>query len=457
MPARAAWLVLGSPQRQHADVGVDLNSYLLQVCGLTFGQWRESQRVTETRDHATTWLTQTLVTPAAAAIATTAAMLAPATTYHLTGTIAWRRYRDMTSADTDGDGTFAIDETFRTSATAPADIRRYIAYTDPAGPEQPQYRDEPVIVRFANDDVDALFAAYGQQVVTRLKADVGGDSANMGVTEGRFTVAVASDSFEQAFAEGVDGMRCVNGEAFLLFPKTEVRSPHELAPNTGYTLSLVPRAIAEPGALNPDTWDRQLELAVEDGHTVHRSFLSASRWRTFDEHVAAYGAAVPGHLLADDAATAATALAALPPLSRGDAQVDALLALLVGGPLQLPAGCEVHWLWGLTTPAADGTELPAFSLLGLALDGPEPLLRLRPDGSASVGVTATVEPAAGGGPGSVPVRVLTGTSGARILLAVGLEGAGTLTLNLSYARSTGDAPVAASLTLPVPSAPGAPA
>ena len=454
-PARAAWLVLVSPQRQHADVGVDLNSYLLQMCGLTFGQWREGQRVTETRDRATTWLTQTLVTEASAAIATTAAMLAPATTYHLTGTIAWRRYRDMTTADTDGDGAFAIDETFRTSAAAPTDIRRYVAYADPAGPEQPQYRGEPVIIRFANDDVDALFAAYGQQVVTRLKADVGGDSANMGVTEGRFTVATASDSFEQAFVDGVNGMSCVDGEAFFLFPKTEVRSQHELAPNTGYTLSLVPRSIAEPGALDPDTWDRQLELAVEAGQVVHRSFLSASLWRTFAEHVAAYGAAAPGHLLADDAAAATTALAVLPPLSRGDAQVDALLAVLVGGPIQLPAACEVHWLWGLATPAADGTELPAYTLLGLVLDGPEPLLRLRPDGSASVSLTATLKPTADGG--AVPVQVLAGTSGARVFVAVGLEGAMTLTLDFGYARSTGDAPVVASLTLPVPSAPGAPA
>ncbi len=454
-PARAAWLVLVSPQRQHTDVGVDLGSYLLQVCGLSFGEWRQGQRVTETRDRATTWLTQTLVTEASAVMATTAAMLAPATTYHLTGTIGWRRYRDMTTADTDGEGTFAIDETFRTSTVAPTDIRRYVSYVDPAGPEQPQYRDEPVIVRFANDDVDALFAAYGQQVVTRLKADVGGNSANMGVTEGRFTVATTSNTFEQAFVDGIDGMSCVDGEASFLFPKTEVRSSHELAPNTGYTLALVPRPIAEPGALDPDIWDRQLELAVEAGDVVHRSFLSASRWRSFADHVAAYGAAVPGHLLADDAAAATTALAALPPLSRGDAQVDALLAVLVGGPIQLPAACEVHWLWGLATPAADGTELPAYTLLGVVLDGPEPLLRRRPDGSASVGVTATVEPAAGGG--AVPLRVLAGTSGARVIVAVGLQGVTSLTLDFGYARSTPDALAVASLTLPVPSAPGAPA
>ncbi|MBS1696615.1 MAG: hypothetical protein JST91_30905 [Actinobacteria bacterium] len=452
-PARAVWLVLVSPQRQHADLGVDPNSYLVQVCGLTFGQWREGQRVAETRDRATTWLTQTLVTEASAAIATTAAMLAPATTYHVTGTIAWRRYRDMTTANTDGDGAFTIDETFRTAAAAPTDIRRYVAYTDPADPGQPQYRAEPVVVRFANDDIDALFAAHGQQLVTRLKADVGGESANMGATEGRFTVATASDSFERSFVDGVDGMRCVDGEAFFLFPKTEVRSSHVLAPNTGYTLSLVPRAITEPGALNPDTWDRQLELAVESGQVVYRSFLSASRWRTFTEHVAAYGSVVPGHLLADDAAAATTALATLPMLSRGDAQVDALLAVLVGGPIQLPAACEVHWLWGLAAPAADGTELPTYTLLGLVLDGPEPLLRLRPDGSASVSVTATVIPAAGGG--AAPTQVLAGTTGARVLIAVGLQRVTTLELEFAYARSTGDAPVFASLTLPVPSAPGA--
>jgi hypothetical protein len=89
------------------------------------------------------------------------------------------------------------------------------------------------------------------------------------------------------------------------------------------------------------------------------------------------------------------------------------------------------------------------------LDGPEPLLRRRPDGSASVGVTATVAPAAGGG--AVPLRVLAGASGARVIVAVGLQGATSLTLDFGYARSTPDAPAVASLTLPVPSAPGAPA
>jgi hypothetical protein len=57
----------------------------------------------------------------------------------------------------------------------------------------------------------------------------------------------------------------------------------------------------------------------------------------------------------------------------------------------------------------------------------------------------------------VPVRVLTGTSGARVFIAAALEGATTLTLDLGYTRSSGDAPVIVSLTLPVPSTPGAPA
>ena len=266
----------------------------------------------------------------------------------------------MTSADTDGEGSFAIDETFRTSAAAPTDIRRYIASIDPAGPDQPQYRSEPVIVSFANNDVDGLFAAYGQQVVTRLKADVGGDSANMGVTEGRFTVATASDSFEQAFVDGVDGMSCVDGEAFFLFPKTEVRSSHERPPIPGTRCRWF-----RGRSPSPARW-------------THTPGTASSRWRsragkssTADSSRPAGGGPLPSMSVPTEQrcrgmcwpmtrGVATTALTALPALSRGDAQVDALLAGIVGGPISCPpparcTGCGVWPYPRRTAPACPRT------------------------------------------------------------------------------------------------------
>lgn len=456
-PARAGWLVIWATEPLRLPASWDPATYLLQVCGTTYGEWRAGERLAETRTRTTTWLTDTLVTPASAAMATSVPMLAPNTSYTLTGTIAWRRYRDATTATTDGDGTHAINETFRTASAPPVDIRRYISYVDPAGPAQPQYRAEPVFVRFASDAIDALFGAFGQQIVTRLKADVGGDSANMAVTEGRFTIATAVDSFEEAFAEAL-GRSCIAGDAFLLFPKTEIRTPHELAPNTGYTLSLVPRSLAEPGGLDPEAWDRQLELAVEGGVTgsvVHRTDLLASRWRTFGEHVAAYAAAAvgAGHVLADDATAADAALSALPPMTRGDLAMDDLLAVLVGGPVRLPEQPEVHWIWGLDVPASDGLSLPSYRLLGILLDGPEPLLRRRPDGSDSVDVAVSTATTAGPSV-TAAARVLAGTTGSRLVITAPLAGVAQVTIGLTYRRVASDAPDSQTLTLSVPAAPG---
>lgn len=457
-PARASWLVIWAPHQLRLPASWDAATYLLQVCGMPYGAWLAGERLAETRDRTTTWLTDALVTPASAAMATTVPMLAPDTSYTVTGTIAWRRYRNATTATADGQGTHPISETFRTAVNPPADIRRYITSIDPAGPDQPLYRTEPIVVRFASDDIDALFAAYGKQLVTRLKADLGGDSANMGVTEGRFTIATAVDSFEEAFVDAL-GRSCFSGDAFVLFPKTEIRTQHDLAPNTGYTLSLVPRAIAEPGSLDPAVWDRQLELAVESGivgSVVHRTDLLASRWRDFSEHVAAYTAeatAGVGHVLADDATAAASALAALPVLSRGDLAVDALLGTLVGGPIQLPERPEIHWLWGLDSPAVDGLSLPTYRLLGIMLDGPEPLLRRRPDGTDAVELE--VSAMTGAGPATaVTAKVLGGTTGARVVIAAPLAGADAVAITLHYRRAAGDTPDTRTMTLQVPAAPG---
>jgi hypothetical protein len=454
-------LVLTAPPPTATPVSLNPSSYLLQICGTTFGEWAASRQVAQVRARTTSWLTQAIDTQAAAVAATTVPMLTPATGYRVTGAVAWRRYRNATTATTDGEGTFPIDESFTTTGMQPTDLRPYVAFVDPSGPDQPQYCAEPVVVRFATDDVDALYAAFSQQVVTRLKADVGGDSANLGVTDGRFVLATASSSFEQVFAQALDAAPCIPGDALLLFPTTEVRSPHPLQPNTGYTMSLVPRDLGEPGALDPAVWDRDLELAVESGGAAYRSFLRSSRYPTFTDHVAAYrtAAAGAGHLLADDAATAGTALAALPPLpavTRGDAAVDALLLTLVGSPITIPGAPEVLWLWGLDSPAADGRSLPTYRLLGLLLDGPEPLLRRRPDGTDSVSVQFFAGTPAGL-LHQVAAQVVTGTTGARLLAAVSPGGFSRLTVRLSYQRSAGDVAVLDTLTLTVPTAPGAPA
>jgi hypothetical protein len=386
-------------------------------------------------------------------------MLQPNSTYNLTGTIAWRRYRDGSTATTDGGGTFTINETFHTQATAPIDIRPYVDYVDPADKKQPQYRAEPVVVRFRSDDVDRLFEVFGKQIVTRLKADLGGDVANMGRTEGRFVVNDAITSFENAFVDAVDGSPCISGDPLLLFGKTEIRSPHELAPNTGYTLSFVPRPIAEPGVEDPAVWDHDLAVQVEDptpGSVVYRSYLTASRWRTFSEHVASYGVAASSgvggalHLLADDYTAATALIGGLPAMTRGDVHVDELLSGLVSGPISLPNAPEVHWVWGLSAPAADGRSLPSYSLLGLMLDGPEPLLRVRPTGHDSV----TVSTVAMGGSTAPALKVVTGTTGARVLLFGDFSGTTTVTIAFAYQRLDADPINTELLTLTIPSAPG---
>jgi hypothetical protein len=87
------------------------------------------------------------------------------------------------------------------------------------------------------------------------------------------------------------------------------------------------------------------------------------------------------------------------------------------------------------------------------LDGPEPLLRRRPDGTDAVELE--VSATTGAGPATaVTAKVLGGTTGARVVIAAPLAGADAVAITLHYRRAAGDTPDTRTMTLQVPAAPG---
>ncbi len=290
----------------------------------------------------------------------------------------WERFRSEDADEVDGDGTLPIDSTsfrrFRADPESPTDITRYVRDHDPVGEDQPHYFAEPLVLRFATATIDALFAAYGQQLVVRAKADHTGHvvAQPMAAIAGIEYVPVGPAETEIVAALNALKDKCLPGAWEQLFPKTIARIDQPLAPNTGYTVSVLPRALGEPGPLTFAAWDALLQQAFDAGEAVYRFDLRTSRWAGFAPHVAAYRAAPVGDLFIDRPAELDALLGGLGagPL-RSDEVVDRISELAFGGPLIIPEQPEMLRLW-----VPDGT---GWRCRGLLLDGPEPLLRRRRD------------------------------------------------------------------------------
>jgi hypothetical protein len=457
-PTRAAWLVVSGPERTawKSETPYERSGYLTQICGTTYAEWLLAQQVAEQRATAVTTITQLSGLIAGIPATSAAPLLARGSTYRLTGSIAWRRYRSSSSAAVDGSGTYPIDFTFSTAGSAPIDIRRYVAAVDPATPAQPHYCAEPVTVWFATDTVDKIFKAYDKQLVARLKADTGAHSLNQPLREGATRQFVPLDSFAQAFSAAIDGADCIGATGAPLFPSMLYATDQPLARNTGYTVALLPRPLTDPPSSKPagapahlsvaQWWDGQLQADFDDGDAVLRADLRSSRWKDFGEHLQAYRDGAVLDLIGDSAAALTAALAATASARRADASIDALCRALFGGPLAIPADCQVLRVW-TSNPVATGTP-PSFTFAGVLLDGPEPLLRQRRDGSDA----STFTLLAGGT--AVSATQVASTGGARVFAFCSAPSAGSLTARLAYARTAGSSPIVQDITIPVPAGPG---
>lgn len=432
-------------------------AYLTEVRALTYGDWRAAQAEgARRRDTVTTLATQTGLFADPPTVSNRP-LLAPSATYRIDGTVAWRRYR---KALPDGSGKIDLasatggpPRTLTTSSTPPADLSPYVRLVEPAGERVPLYLSEALRITFINDTIDALYARFRQRLVVRAKASRSGAAVISYTANVTQRVFVPIGAWEETIAAATDQAPCLGST----IPAKSQISLTGLQPNSPYTLSIVGQDVVIDGRGNDitplptDDWIESVIVAPGKGSLFRLNFRT-SRFTGFVQHVQRYLTDEQDRpqpaldLVAGSAQQLATALVGLGTgaMVRDDQAVDTVCQALVGGPIELPRRCEVTRLW---TVATDGGT-PTLSFAGLLLDGPEPLLRLREDGSAQVVMT----------PPAV-WRVVTGASGARVFLfapttAPTGPGPSTVTVAFTYRRSAQQPPPEpeekASIAVPVP-------
>jgi hypothetical protein len=419
-PPVIRWIVIRAPGNPKGQTDLADSFHLIEVCGISLGEWL--RWVNQEDNIATTIsiLQELSGIVAGEPAVSTQPLLAPGAEYELVSHLNWKRFRSATGADDDGaDGPLEVrSRRFRADPNPPKDLSRYVAGTDPAGEEQPHYCAEPMQIRFGSNVVDRIFAAYGRQLVARAKADHTGNVLLQPVQAAGSTVFVPLGSTELEINAVLDKLtdRCLPGNWLQLFPKTLTSFAEPLAPNTGYSVALLPRPLSEPGGLTFKQWDALLQQAFDGGQSVYRFDIRSSRYASFAEHISAYRAATIGDLFLDDplGVDAVAAGVTIAGVVKDDSIVDAFCRAAFGGPIAIPAAPEVFRLW------VPGSGPDTWRCRGLLLDGPEPLLRKADDG----GIRVTAETRRVAHPGApfftgTPVagfKVIAGARGARVFL-----------------------------------------
>lgn len=385
-PAPAAWLAILSPSVTRKGTQRSDFVYLDQVCGITLGAWQawrngELSRLTVIED-----LLRQAGLVGGVPFGSTFELLERNTTYRVEAELSWARFHSPTGATPDGTGTLPlIQSTFRTTNVFPQEIRRYIAGHNPTGDQEPLYYREPLEITFASDVVDRLFAKFNRQLVVRAKADTGQHALNQPMSQGSevqfFPVGDLETTLLDILTEA--STDCLNAAWDVLFPKQVYTNAQPLTKNTGYTISLLPRPLSEPGGLELEEWNLLLENAFQAGEAVYRFDIRTSRYGDFAEHIAAYRSAAVLDLFAEDEAALDTVLSNFAD-GRSDAAAQACCVAMTGGPMAIPSAPQVTRLWVPDSPGGAQFGSPNYRCRGLLLDGPEALLKRRPDGSERV-------------------------------------------------------------------------
>ncbi|MFO0755412.1 MAG: hypothetical protein U0359_02910 [Byssovorax sp.] len=393
-------------------------SYFLQLCGHTWDDWKRWHDKEEDRLRSLQVLQHAGGLGGANPGGLDGQLLDPDSEYTVQATMVWRRYPSATGAE-NGSGSFGSVTLgrFHTAKEAPADLGEYIAGREPASDDQPHYPGESLRVDFRTRSVDKIWEKFGKQLVIRAKADLGGEVFLQPVASsgspGFVPVGSPEWSWNQAMSGGI--VPCLLNTTI----KTggTVTTAEELSPNTGYTVTVHARPLGEAGTVaDAAAWDARLqEDIVRDGapdgaknRMVYRFALRTSRYKNFAEHLQSYRDAAVLDLVVDGQGALPSASA------RSDAAVDALCQQLAGGPMELPRGSEVVRVWR-ATPSTEPYGTPTFTLLGVLIDGPEPVLRVRSDGSARVSVQAAAG-ATFSASAVLPAVQIAGQRGARVFV-----------------------------------------
>lgn len=433
-------------------------SYFLQLCGRTWEDWKRWHDKEADRLASLDLFRHAGGIGAANPGSLEGQLLTPNTEYRLRAKVAWRRYPSASGA-ANGNADFGEVEIarFRTTSQAPASLASYIASHEPAGDDQPHYTHEGLRFDFRTRSVDEIWKRFGKQLVIRAKADLGGEFFLQPVDSSGGDGFVEIGSPEWSWNEAMSG-----GVVPCLLDTTvetgsTVTTSKPFSPNTGYTATVHARPLGEQALVGSEAeWETHLlQDVVNDGaadsagnRMVYRFPFRTSRYAGFHEHMAAYRNGVVLDPVVDGTSPLPTASV------REDAAIDALCQALFGGPVELPVGPEVSRVWRASAPTTPyGT--PAFTLLGLLLDGPEPLLRRRADGGLRVAVS--VSRGATFNPGQlVPTIQVVGGRGARVFLLFTPSATTTaVTLRFVDTGLDGASSVVEDLVIPVSATPAA--
>jgi hypothetical protein len=295
-----------------------------------------------------------------------ALLLEPATRYTLEVRTSWAHRR----ADGSEGSPHAMTDsfTFTTTATPPAQLRGPTAGIDatdwevrtvPADQARAVYPERPIRLELQDARTDAVFGAFGEQLILRLVDDRGEDLFDRLA----FLREHARDlpEYHRAWRQFVVDLRCSGGLNTLdaLWTTGVAHFPSVLATGRGYDATLVRVPASVTDLTTVDDWDA---LPV-----VYRFGFATSRFASLADHLA-------DHAIFDEVCEAAPDLAALaaalgPGALHSDPQLldSALYQHLHLLPRDPPAAPELVRLWRNTGGA--------LSVIGLLLDGPEPIVR----------------------------------------------------------------------------------
>jgi hypothetical protein len=260
--------------------------------------------------------------------------------------------------------------------------------TTPADGADTHYRDRGIGMRLRDPRLDAVYKAFGRRLVLRVVDDRGDDLFDRLA----FLAAHASEmpEYQQVWRDIVLGVRCADGRFESLWSIGTAHFGSLLERNRGYEASLIP--VPDP--------DGTVDLSTVDWApltAIHSFRFRTSRWDNLAAHAAA-------HAILDEIVDGSPDLGEIgspPARAWDDTALEDTLHTRLGAPPRTPATApEIVRLW-----RKEGSdEAPTYSVVGLLIEGPEPLVK--PTTSISVRDELSAP---------VPVAIIAAESGTRAL------------------------------------------
>jgi hypothetical protein len=280
--------------------------------------------------------------------------------------------------------------------------------TTPGNGAAAHYRDRGITMRMRDPRLDALYKAFGRRLTLRVVDDRGEDLFDRLAFLAEH--AAEMPEYQEVFQEIVLGTSCANGDHTSLWSIGVAHFGSLLQLDRGYEGLLV--SVPDP--------DGTVDLSTVDFETLpvlHSFRFRTSRWSNLTDHLAA-------HTLLDEILGGAPNLGGInasPPQLWDDVALEEALHARLGAVPRVPAPApEIVRLW---RPQGAGLTQ---AVVGVLIDGPEPLIR----------PTATIT-MTDASPATVPIVIRAARTATRALIlfpsggGLGPAPVGTLTLTIN--------------------------